>query len=64
MSLESAAAQMGLTHGQLSKVERGLHPYSQHILETAALEYHCSITDLLTRLPSDADKRQQKARRA
>jgi hypothetical protein len=42
---------MGLTHGQMSKIERGLHPYNQHILEVAALEYQCSITDLLTKLP-------------
>ncbi len=52
LSLESAAAQMGLTHGQLSKIERGLHPYSQKVLETAALEYGCTVLDLLGRAPS------------
>jgi transcriptional regulator with XRE-family HTH domain len=51
ISLESASAQMGLTHGQLSKIERGLHPYNQNVLEVAALEYQCSVTDLLTKLP-------------
>jgi transcriptional regulator with XRE-family HTH domain len=50
-SLESVAAQMELNHGQLSKIERGIHPYNQHVLEVAALEYQCSITDLLTRAP-------------
>lgn len=55
-SLESAAAQMGLTHGQLSKIERGLHPYSQHVLEVAALEYGCSVLDILSRPPGPNDK--------
>lgn len=64
-SLESVAARMGLNHGQLSKVERGIHPYSQHILEIAALEYGCSTADLLTRLPGpeDAQKRPKTSRR-
>lgn len=55
-SLESVSAQMGLTHGQLSKIERGLHPYSQHVLEVAALEYGCTVLDLLSRPPGEADK--------
>ena len=65
-SLESVAARMGLNHGQLSKVERGIHPYSQHILEIAALEYGCGVADLLSRLPSaeDAQKRLKTSRRA
>lgn len=55
-SLESVAAQMGITHGQLSKIERGIHPYSQHVLETAALEYGCTVSDLLSRAPNPGDK--------
>lgn len=55
-SLESVAAQMGLTHGQLSKIERGLHPYSQPVLEIAALEFGCSVTDILSRPPGPNDK--------
>lgn len=54
-SLESVAARMDLNHGQLSKVERGLHPYNQHILEIAALEYRCTVADLLSRAPGPAD---------
>jgi transcriptional regulator with XRE-family HTH domain len=54
-SLESVAARMGLTHGQLSKVERGKHPYNQHILEIAALEYRCEVADLLIRAPGPQD---------
>ncbi len=63
ITLESASAQMGLHHGQLSKIERGLHPYNQHVLETAALEYRCSIADLLTRKPTDADREPAPQRR-
>lgn len=55
-SLESVAAQMGLTHGQLSKIERGLHPYNQHVLEVATLEYGCTVLDLLSRPPARNDK--------
>jgi len=54
-SLESVSARMGLTYTQLSKVERGLHPYNQHILEIAALEYRCTVTDILSRPPSSMD---------
>lgn len=54
-SLESVAAQMGITHGQLSKIERGIHPYSQHIIEVAALEYDCAVVDLLTKRPQPQD---------
>lgn len=55
-SLESVAAQMNLTHSQLSKIERGLHPYSQPVLEVAALEYGCTVLDLLSRRPGVGDK--------
>jgi len=55
LSLEAAAAEMGLTHGQLSKIERGLHPYSQRILDVAARLYRCTVADLLIRAPGEAD---------
>lgn len=45
---------MGLKHSQLSKIERGLHPYNQHVLEVAALEYGCTVADILTRTPESA----------
>lgn len=53
-TLEEVAAKMGITHGQLSKIERGLSPYSQRILEVAAQEYGCTVQDLLTRPPGEA----------
>lgn len=51
LSLESVAEQMGLTHSQLSKIERGIHPYNQQVLEVAALEYGCTVADLLNNSP-------------
>lgn len=62
-SLESVAPQMDITYTQLSKIERGLYPYNQHILEVAALEYGCTITDLLTRAPAPSDVRPAPTRR-
>ena len=50
-TLEEVAEKMGLSHGQLSRVERGLSPWNQKILETAALEYRCSVVDLLENAP-------------
>lgn len=62
-TLESVSPQMGLTHGQLSKIERGLHPYSQRVLEVAALEYGCTVLDVLGRPPpATAIKNREKAR--
>lgn len=62
-SLESVAAQMDMTYTQLSKIERGLYPYNQHVLEVAALEYGCTVTDLLNRKPSPNDVRPLPTRR-
>lgn len=62
-SLESVAPQMGITHGQLSKIERGIYPYSQRVLEVAALEYGCAITDLLSRRPGPQDEAKPAKRR-
>lgn len=54
-TLEEVAEKMGITHGQLSKIERGLSPYSQRILEIAATEYGCTVQDLLTRRPEEGE---------
>lgn len=50
-SLEEVAPQMGMKHHQLSRIERGLQKWDQRVLETAALEYGCSVCDLLERDP-------------
>ncbi|GEC15181.1 hypothetical protein NWI01_10730 [Nitrobacter winogradskyi] len=54
ITLEAAAPRFGITHGQLSKIERGVSPYNQRLLEAAAKLYGCTIVDLLTRGPDEA----------
>ncbi len=41
-----------MTHGNLSKIERGLVPYNQELLEALAELYACEPVDLLIRDPS------------
>jgi len=59
LTLERAADRIGeitgegLTHGQLSRIERGEQPYSQAILEAAADVYMTDPASLLMRDPSD-----------
>lgn len=55
LSLETAAEHLGMTHGQLSKIERGKSPYNQRLLESAAKLYGCTVVDLLTRGPDEAE---------
>jgi transcriptional regulator with XRE-family HTH domain len=53
---EEVAPKMGFeSYQQLGKIERGLQPYNQRVLEAAAREYQCSVQDLLTRPPGEAD---------
>lgn len=42
-----------MTHGQLSRIERGEQPYNQALLETLADLYACAVPDLLMRDPSE-----------
>ena len=53
-TLVGAGAKLGLSHGQLSRIERGKQPYSQDLLEGAAELYGCEPADLLVRDPSEA----------
>ena len=53
LSLEKAAASFGMKHSALSRIERGLAPYNQRVLEGAAKTYGCSVQDLLTRGPTE-----------
>lgn len=55
LSLETAAEHFGMTHGQLSKIERGKSPYNQRLLEAAAKLYDCTVLDLLSREPEEAE---------
>lgn len=43
------------TYNQLSKIERGLQPYKQDILENYARALNCTVVDLLTRTPGEAE---------
>ena len=53
LTQEQAAERLDITQATLSRIERGLHPYSQDFLEKAAEAYHCEPQDLLMRNPSD-----------
>jgi len=54
-TLEEMAAKCGMTYNQLSKMERGYQPYKQAILETYAKELNCTVIDLLSRAPGEAE---------
>jgi len=47
LSQETAADLLGISRPNLSKIENGAVPYSQPILEAAAVAYRCDVTDLL-----------------
>jgi len=55
LTLERLAARVGLTHGTLSKIERGLLPYSQYQLELLADALNTDPPSLLMRNPKDPD---------
>lgn len=52
-TLVQIAEELHMTHGQLSRIERGLQPYNQELLERLADLYHCDVVDLLIRDPSE-----------
>lgn len=54
-TLVQVAEELHVTHGYLSKVERGLQPYNQEMLERLAEIYRCDVVDLLIRDPSAPD---------
>lgn len=54
-TLEDAAAFAGITHASLSRIERGLQPYSQAILEALSEYYMTDVASLLIRNPKDKD---------
>lgn len=54
-TLEAIAEHLHMTHGQLSRIERGLQPYNQELLERLADLYMCDPVDLLIRDPSDPE---------
>jgi transcriptional regulator with XRE-family HTH domain len=46
---------LGVTHGNLSRIERGLVPYNQTLLELLAELYKTDPASLIARGPSDAE---------
>ena len=46
---------IGLTHGNLSRIERGKVPYNQHLLDLLALVYRTDVPSLIWRKPDDPD---------
>lgn len=55
LTLERVAARVGMTHGNLSKIERGLQPYDQPMLEALADALTTDVASLLTRNPLDPE---------
>jgi transcriptional regulator with XRE-family HTH domain len=54
-TLVQVAEYLHMTHGQLSKIERGEQPYNQALLEALAELYMCEPVDLLIRDPLDPE---------
>lgn len=54
-TLVQVADHLQMTHGQLSRIERGLSPYNQSLLEELADLYGCEPADLIIRDPNDPD---------
>jgi transcriptional regulator with XRE-family HTH domain len=52
-SLVQVSELLHISHGQLSRIERGLQPYNQELLERLAELYMCEPVDLLMRDPSE-----------
>jgi transcriptional regulator with XRE-family HTH domain len=55
LTLERLADRVGTTHASLSRLERGLQPYSQTMLERLADALRTDTASLLIRDPTDPD---------
>ncbi len=55
LTLQQLALQIGITHASLSRIERGLQPYSQPLLEAIAEALQTEPAFLLMRNPADPD---------
>lgn len=54
-TLVQVAERIGMNHGNLSKIERGLVTPDLELLEILADEYNCDVPDLIMRDPTDPD---------
>lgn len=55
MTLEQVGENVGLSHAQLGRIERGLQPYNQELLEALADLFGTDPASLLMRDPTDPD---------
>lgn len=55
LTLEQLADRLGVTHGALSQLERGITNYTQPMIEALADALQCEPADLIMRDPSDPD---------
>ena len=53
MTLERAGEAVGMSHAQLGRIERGLQPYNQALLEALAELYRTDAASLIMRDPSN-----------
>jgi transcriptional regulator with XRE-family HTH domain len=55
LTLEQLASRIGTTHASLSRVERGLQPYNQPLLEAVAEALRTDAASLIMRNPADPE---------
>ena len=55
MTLEGAGEAVGMSHAQLGRIERGLQPYNQELLEALAELYRTNAANLLMQDPTEED---------
>lgn len=55
LTLEQASERAGMSHGNISAMERGAQDYTRSGLEALAHAYQCDPADLLMRNPNDPD---------
>jgi transcriptional regulator with XRE-family HTH domain len=56
LTLDQVAERIGSTGATISRLERGLQPYSQPLLEALADALNCQPADLIMRPPGGADR--------
>lgn len=56
LTLEAAAPAFDMSPAQLSRIENGKSPYTQDMLELAAVVYKTDIASLLFRDPKNSDE--------
>lgn len=55
LTLEDVGEAIGLSHAQIGRIERGLQPYNQGLLEALADLYATDVASLIMRNPADPD---------